>query len=208
MCSARVLQATASPDKRGSANKQRTSQYNGVGRAHRKQEWQARIQVDGKVSRLSSIGSLCSVQLVICVYAMLDVATGSAEYASKSGGTRADSRGISSHSTSRQLWASSTRVQVTHLGYYTSEVEAARVHDKVALSLDNHAILNFDVAQYSAKEIAALRACKTRPELQRALGVKPMDKSSRYGQPCPLQQGRSASSLADRTRASQGALSH
>lgn len=42
-------QAAASPEKRSSASKARTSQYNGVGRAHRKQEWQARIQVDGKV---------------------------------------------------------------------------------------------------------------------------------------------------------------
>ena len=70
-------------------------------------------------------------------------------------------------------------LQVTHLGYYTSEVEAAQVHDRVALSLDNHSILNFDPSRYNAKEIAHLRACKTRPELQRALGVKPMDKSSR-----------------------------
>ena len=46
--------AAASPDRRGSCTKARTSQYNGVGRAHRKQEWQARIQVDGKVSGTSS----------------------------------------------------------------------------------------------------------------------------------------------------------
>ena len=69
--------------------------------------------------------------------------------------------------------------QVTHLGYYASELEAAQVHDKVALSMDNHSILNFDASNYSAKEVARLRGCQTRPELQRSLGVKPMDKSSR-----------------------------
>ena len=70
-------------------------------------------------------------------------------------------------------------VQVTHLGYYASEREAAHVHDLVALSLDNPSILNFDAEQCDPVTVDSLRG-KNRPELQRALGVKPMDKSSRY----------------------------
>lgn len=68
--------------------------------------------------------------------------------------------------------------QVTHLGYYASEREAAHVHDLVALSLDNPSILNFDAEHCDPAKVDSLRG-KSRPELQRSLGVKPMDKSSR-----------------------------
>ena len=71
-------------------------------------------------------------------------------------------------------------LQVTHLGYYASEREAAHVHDLVALSLDNPSILNFDAEHCDPGKVDSLRG-KSRPELQRALGVKPMDKSSRWG---------------------------
>ena len=67
--------------------------------------------------------------------------------------------------------------QVTHLGYYETEEEAARVYDRVALSLHGPgAQINYLANEYTsaAEEFEGL----SREELQRALGVKPMDKSS------------------------------
>ncbi|KAK9800343.1 hypothetical protein WJX73_006496 [Symbiochloris irregularis] len=102
--------------KRRPTQRMRTSQFLGVGSSHRKNQWQARILVDGKV---------------------------------------------------------------THLGYYETEEEAARVYDRVALSLHGKgAQVNYDPLQYGTQgtEFEGM----SREELQRALGVKPMDKSSRY----------------------------
>lgn len=98
-------------------SRQRTSRYMGVGSSNRKNQWQARILVHGKV---------------------------------------------------------------THLGYYETEEEAAKVYDKVSLALHGpHAQTNFPAAGYAAAELAPYQGLG-REELQRALGVKPMDKSSRF----------------------------
>ncbi len=98
-------------------SRQRTSRFMGVGSSNRKNQWQARILVHGKV---------------------------------------------------------------THLGYYETEEDAARVYDRVSLALHgDHAQTNFAVGEYSEEEVAPYRGLD-RENLQRALGVKPMDKSSRF----------------------------
>ncbi len=69
-------------------------------------------------------------------------------------------------------------VQVTHLGYYETEEEAARVYDRVSISLHGaHAQTNYPVAEYEGQDCGEFQGL-AREELQRALGVKPMDKSS------------------------------
>ena len=98
-------------------SRQRTSRYMGVGSSNRKNQWQARILVHGKV---------------------------------------------------------------THLGYYETEMEAAKVYDRVSLALHGEqAQTNFPLREYPEEEIAQFRGLD-REDLQRALGVKPMDKSSKY----------------------------
>lgn len=98
-------------------SRQRTSRFMGVGSSNRKNQWQARILVHGKV---------------------------------------------------------------THLGYYETEEDAARVYDRVSLALHgDHAQTNFAVGEYSEEEVSPYRGLD-RENLQRALGVKPMDKSSRF----------------------------
>lgn len=69
--------------------------------------------------------------------------------------------------------------QVTHLGYYETEDEAARVYDRVAISLNPRAQTNFPAAQYARTGSGEFEGLG-REELQRALGVKPMDKSSQF----------------------------
>lgn len=68
---------------------------------------------------------------------------------------------------------------MTHLGYYSTEAQAARVYDQVALSLNPEAQTNFPASSYSKGNLAQFSGL-TREDLQRALGVKPMDKSSRF----------------------------
>ena len=98
-------------------SRQRTSQFMGVGSSNRKNQWQARILVHGKV---------------------------------------------------------------THLGYYETEEDAARVYDRVSLALHgNNAQTNYPVEEYPEEEIMPFTGLD-RESLQRALGVKPMDKSSRF----------------------------
>jgi hypothetical protein len=98
-------------------SRQRTSQYMGVGSSNRKNQWQARILVHGKV---------------------------------------------------------------THLGYYETEEDAARVYDRVSLALHgNQAQTNFAIEHYPEEEIKQFVGLE-RESLQRALGVKPMDKSSKF----------------------------
>lgn len=98
-------------------SRQRTSRFMGVGSSNRKNQWQARILVHGKV---------------------------------------------------------------THLGYYETEEDAARVYDRVSLALHgDHAQTNFAVGEYTEDEVSPYRGLD-RENLQRALGVKPMDKSSRF----------------------------
>ena len=98
-------------------SRQRTSRFMGVGSSNRKNQWQARILVHGKV---------------------------------------------------------------THLGYYETEEDAARVYDRVSLALHgDHAQTNFTASEYTENEVAPYRGLD-RENLQRALGVKPMDKSSRF----------------------------
>ena len=70
--------------------------------------------------------------------------------------------------------------KVTHLGYYRTEEEAARVYDRVALSLHGpKAQVNFPATSHLGHANHPL-AGLTREEVQRKLGVKPMDKSSQY----------------------------
>ena len=73
-------------------------------------------------------------------------------------------------------------VQVTHLGYYETEEEAAHVYDRVAISLNgSDAQTNFPVSEYSQLgQISSEFRGLGREDLQRALGVKPMDKSSQF----------------------------
>ena len=70
-------------------------------------------------------------------------------------------------------------MQVTHLGYYETEEEAARVYDRVAMSLNPSAQTNFPAAEYDGAGQDEFKGLE-REELQRALGVKPMDKSSQF----------------------------
>ncbi|KAK9816835.1 hypothetical protein WJX72_005692 [[Myrmecia] bisecta] len=99
-------------------SRQRTSKFMGVGSSNRKNQWQARILVHGKV---------------------------------------------------------------THLGYYETEEEAARVYDRVSISLHGElAQTNFPPESYADDGACDEFSGLGREELQRALGVKPMDKSSRY----------------------------
>lgn len=74
--------------------------------------------------------------------------------------------------------------KVTHLGYFDSEEEAARVYDIVSVSLHrDKANTNFLMTEYRSGKFAerASKLCGlSRDELQRALGVKPIHKTSRY----------------------------
>ena len=98
------------------SSRQRTSRYMGVGSSNRKNQWQARILVHGKV---------------------------------------------------------------THLGYYETEEEAARVYDRVSISLHGEAAqTNFPPGEYQGQDTREYTGLD-REDLQRALGVKPMDKSSK-----------------------------
>jgi hypothetical protein len=70
--------------------------------------------------------------------------------------------------------------KVTHLGYYETEEAAARVYDRVSIALHgDHAQTNFAGGEYPEAELSPYRGLD-RENLQRALGVKPMDKSSRF----------------------------
>lgn len=108
------------------SSRQRTSRYMGVGSSNRKNQWQARILVHGKV---------------------------------------------------------------THLGYYETEEDAAKVYDRVSISLHGEAAqTNFPQGQYQGQDCREYSGLD-REDLQRALGVKPMDKSSKYSLlPFPLLQ--------------------
>lgn len=69
--------------------------------------------------------------------------------------------------------------KVTHLGYYKEEEDAARAYDRVSLALNNLTATNFPASSYNEADIAQLRRLD-RASLQQALGVKPMQKSSKY----------------------------
>lgn len=98
------------------SSRQRTSRYMGVGSSNRKNQWQARILVHGKV---------------------------------------------------------------THLGYYETEEDAAKVYDRVSISLHGEAAqTNFPPGEYQGQDSREYSGLD-REDLQRALGVKPMDKSSK-----------------------------
>lgn len=67
---------------------------------------------------------------------------------------------------------------MTHLGYYDTEYEAARVHDRVAIVLyGDKAETNFPKESYSPKDLEL--DVTDRQRLQETLGVHPMNKSSR-----------------------------
>ena len=74
--------------------------------------------------------------------------------------------------------------KVTHLGYFDTEEEAARVYDIVSLSLHREkANTNFPLSDYTSGDYAqrASKLCGlSREDLQRSLGVKPIHKTSRY----------------------------
>ena len=67
------------------------------------------------------------------------------------------------------------------------------MYDRVSISLHGpHAQTNYPVAEYEGQECGEFQGL-AREELQRALGVKPMDKSSRSAaalQPCVMPAGR------------------
>lgn len=108
----------AKAPRRRFCSRARTSRFMGVGSSNRRNQWQARILVHGKV---------------------------------------------------------------THLGYYGAEEDAARVYDRVALALHGaEAQTNFPPEAYGADPAAATFSGLGREALQRALGVKPMDKSSQF----------------------------
>lgn len=69
--------------------------------------------------------------------------------------------------------------KVTHLGYYKEEEDAARAYDRVSLALNNLTATNFPASSYNEADIARLRRLD-RASLQQALGVKPMQKSSKF----------------------------
>jgi hypothetical protein len=68
--------------------------------------------------------------------------------------------------------------KITHLGYHSTEEGAARTYDRVNLALDTARSTNFPLASYTAVEVNQLRHLD-RASLQTALGVKPMQKTSR-----------------------------
>lgn len=69
--------------------------------------------------------------------------------------------------------------KVTHLGYYETEEDAAKVYDRVSISLHGEAAqTNFPQGQYQGQDCREYSGLD-REDLQRALGVKPMDKSSK-----------------------------
>lgn len=69
--------------------------------------------------------------------------------------------------------------KVTHLGYYETEEDAARVYDRVSISLHGEAAqTNFPAGEYQGQDSREYSGLD-REDLQRALGVKPMDKSSK-----------------------------
>eukprot|EP00803_Ostreobium_quekettii_P008485 evm.model.scf_346.5 EVM.evm.TU.scf_346.5 scf_346:61221-74038(-) len=71
--------------------------------------------------------------------------------------------------------------KVTHLGYYPTEEMAARVYDRVSISLhQDGAETNFPIAEYKEELAKGHFSGMSREELQRALGVKPMNKSSKF----------------------------
>ena len=73
--------------------------------------------------------------------------------------------------------------KVTHLGYYETEEDAARVYDRVSISLHGDAAqTNFPPAEYQGQDRREYSGLE-RDDLQRALGVKPMDKSSKSALP-------------------------
>ena len=68
---------------------------------------------------------------------------------------------------------------MTHLGYYETEEEAARVYDRVSISLHGqHAQTNYPAVEYEGQDCGEFQGL-AREELQRALGVKPIDTSSK-----------------------------
>lgn len=118
------------------SSRQRTSRYMGVGSSNRKNQWQARILVHGKV---------------------------------------------------------------THLGYYETEEDAAKVYDRVSISLHGEAAqTNFPPGQYQGQDTREYSGLD-REDLQRALGVKPMDKSSKSGFLSSCSDRSSAPALASCT---------
>ncbi|KAK9829864.1 hypothetical protein WJX72_008334 [[Myrmecia] bisecta] len=71
--------------------------------------------------------------------------------------------------------------KLTHLGYYETEEEAARVYDRVSIGLRGElAETNFPPESYANDGACDKFSGLGRAELQRALGVKHMDKASRY----------------------------
>eukprot|EP00873_Tetraselmis_striata_P045021 jgi/Tetstr1/465285/TSEL_009986.t1 len=74
--------------------------------------------------------------------------------------------------------------KVTHLGYFDTEEQAARVYDVVSLSLHkDKANTNFPLSDYTsgaeAERVTKLGGL-SREDLQKALGVKPIRKTSRF----------------------------
>ena len=73
--------------------------------------------------------------------------------------------------------------KVTHLGYYETEEDAAKVYDRVSISLHGEAAqTNFPAGEYQGQDSREYSGLD-REDLQRALGVKPMDKSSKSAFP-------------------------
>jgi hypothetical protein len=73
--------------------------------------------------------------------------------------------------------------QVTHLGYHSSEEEAARVYDRIAFAIQgDNGVVNFPEEKEKRREEVGgqLGPTSSRKEVQKFLGVKTMDKSSRW----------------------------
>mmetsp|Transcript_5700 Transcript_5700/g.16280 ORF Transcript_5700/g.16280 Transcript_5700/m.16280 type:complete len:1043 (+) Transcript_5700:218-3346(+) len=97
------------------------------------------------------------------------------------GGRTSRFAGVGASNNRSGTWQARILVQgkVTHLGYYKEEEDAARAYDRVSLAQSAGAATNFPASSYSEEDIQHL-ASLDRAGLQLALGVKPMQKSSRF----------------------------
>lgn len=161
----------------------------GVGASNRAGQWQVRLGVHSLLQHLCHIMQL---QVFAAPFRPAMRAHGWGSAASSAGSANIQNQVRFRHALLQARIL--VHGKVTHLGYYIAEEDAARAYDRVSLAMYGNAPTNFPASQYSAAEIARLQSLD-RASLQQALGVKPMQKSSRCA----------AAASAVATRARRGA---